>query len=215
MIRWRRWCGSAWLATLGALLGCNGSFLDDLDLDQFTAAPAFSAFDLSRVVPTEPLDYVELRQASYATHTNVLASYGNKCGEASDLTTCSTEFDGLDSTDGFGRCVDHDCRKFYVINRGDTNFVADRRDRLLSFFGAIDAPEEALTMASEAGYRWNASNKEDGAYLAGSDGYQLIVIKTTNSCNPVETWRYLLQVTPAGEVSELEAEERSSDDACI
>lgn len=196
-----------------ALTGC-GSFIDDLDLSQFTPAPWFSEFDLSRLEPAQPVTYVELREGLGLTST-VLAAHGDKCAEATDPTACTTAFDALTPTAGFGHCVDHDCAKFYAVNRGDESYTVGTLPELRSFFGAIDAPEEALSIASAHGYSWSSARIEEGAYRAVADGYELIVTQMTSSCDPIERWRYLLHVTASGEVTVEESEEIESSDGCV
>jgi hypothetical protein len=201
------------MASSLALGGC-GSFLDDLDLGEFTPAPGFSQFDLSRLQPAQPATYVELREGLGLTVT-VLAAHGDKCAEASDRTACETAFDALTTTQGFGHCVDHDCVKYYVVNRGEDSYTVGTLPELQDFFGVIDAPEEALSIASAHGYSWSASRIEEGAYRAVPEGYELIVTQMTSSCDPIERSRYLLLVTSSGDVTVKESEEIESSDGCV
>lgn len=201
------------LASTMLLPGC-GSFIDDLDLSQFSPAPSFYGFDLSRLELPEAVSYVELRQGLLLS-PQVLASHGDKCAEATDRASCESAFDALTVTEGFGRCPDHDCQKYFAVNRGEDNFTVATLPELAGFFGAVDAPEEALCIASGHGYSWTPGQTDEGGYRAVADGYELIVTRMTSSCDPVERWRYLLHVTAQAEVTEVESEELESSDGCV
>lgn len=198
--------------TLAALSGCASSFLDDLDLASFEQAPIFDqGFRLSRLQPAQPFDYVELRRERYST---VLAQHGELCVKATDRAACEAEFRALRSETSFGRCGAVDCAAYYAVNRGGVNSTAGSRDELLVFFGTIDAPEEALSLAHADGYHWGWA-KEDGAYRQTDLGFELIVLRVTSSCDPVEIKRYLLRVRRDGSTEVLEHEVKESESGCI
>ncbi len=164
------------------------------------------------------MSYVELRyRYNYGQGLSVLATHGNKCADASNQASCLAAFDALDSAVGLvGQCWD-DCSDFvyYAINKGDENRTAGSRDQLLSFFGAIDAPEEALSLAALDYYFWSDASKDQGAYRKVDSGYELIVKKAVSGCDPVQTDRYLLWVKADGAVEILEQEVFESESACI
>ena len=199
-----------------ALSGC-GSFVDDLDLDTFTQAPAVESFDLSRLKPAESVTYIELRTGyGVPGEDHVVASDGTKCAEATDEAACVAAFDALGSQVGFGGCADCGDHYYYAVNRGDQSWTAGSLSELLTLFGTIDAAEEALSIASSQGYYWSSTSKEEGAYRQAESGYELIVKKLVSGCMPVESDLYLLWVHAEGAVEILEQEVLDKEQgACI
>lgn len=193
---------------LAALGGCAQSFLDDLDLTRFEQAPNFEqGFDLSQLKPAEPFDYIELRWRRLSE--GVLASHGELCAQAIDRAACEADFRAMESATPF-RAAGDQRSYYYAVNRGDTNSTAGSRAELLALFGTIDAPEEALSLARADGYHWGWA-KEDGAYRRVDDGFELIVLRLTDDCAPVETKRYLLWVRGDGSLQILADEIKDSD----
>lgn len=200
-------CALTWLS------GCGHSFVDDMDLSSFQEAPQFINFDLSHLKPLEPYTYVSLNQG--LTTPSSLASHGDICGAATIPANCMSDFNSLTAMSGFGECVADECRKYFAVNRGDTNFVVTNRDELLAFFGPIDAAEEALILVNEQGYQWSAPPIEKGAIRAVDDGFEVIAWKYTSTCNPIDSYRYDLHVSAAGVVNILNNEFMESNDGCL
>lgn len=201
------------LCAAALLVGCRASFTDDLDMSQFQQAPEYHDFDLSHLKPAEPYTFVSLIQG--LTSQTTLAQDGKLCAEATIPANCMSDFSSLVPTAGFGECADHDCGKFFAINRGDANSTAATRPELLAFFGPIDAAEEALIMVAEQGYLWSSTVIEEGGTRAVDGGFDIIATRLTSACDPVETRRYLLHVAPDGSVTEKESELLRSNDGCI
>jgi hypothetical protein len=193
------------VAALGALCaasvtGCGGSFLDDLDLSTFKAAPLIDELDLGALKPAAPQTYIELRHESYSGSVEVVSSIGTKCGDATNQPACITELDALRSSTGFWREGLFHWHTL-AVNAGDANSLIDGPPGMSPLFGTIDAPEEALFLAAGV-YYWSKSAVENGGYRAVPDGYELLVLH-----GPCTLDRMWLWVHVNGAVETLESEQ--------
>ncbi len=99
--------------------------------------------------------------------------------------------------------------------RGGTIETWNTAQQVRSFFGPIDTREEAIILALAEGYSWG-SEKERAAVRESGAGWELIVIRMIQFCDPVQTDRYLLRVLPDGTLTELKSEIwRRTEGVCI
>ena len=159
-----------------------------------------------------------MRRVFGARDFEVVSSAGEKCADARDREACLARFDEIYSDAGFNRgCLPASCHSYLVASRGDEVFVIASDDELRRFFGDVDTPEEALILASAAGYHWSTEgDAARGGYREVDGGYQVIGLRLTRTCAPIVTERSLLFVAPDGEVRVLSTEVISYlPNACI
>ena len=99
-------------------------------------------------------------------------------------------------------CLPSYCFKYIASISGDQIETWQTVDELKTFLGSIDSPEKAILLAAANEYSWNnQAGKETGAIRAVADGYELIVTKLVETCDPVQTDRYLLHISSSGEIT--------------
>ncbi len=186
-----------------------------VDLSQFDEIT--EQYPYEEIKPTIPVNYFELL-ISYGSDDEVLFSSGSKCSDASNPTDCEVQFDSLKSpSEGFSSgCLPNYCYKYLKYQRGNEINVLTNTDELKTFFGEIDSKSEAIMLVVAANYNFSTQDKETGAIKVSDAGYELLVTKLVKDCNPVQTNRYHLEITKAGEINILTEEEYSvSEGACI
>lgn len=207
------------LASL-VVLGCAEapSFVDDLDVDEFSPLVSFHKIDLSRLATPRDSAYLEVWQRTLSGVPYMALSYGEKCRDATNQVACAEGFDALVVSPSPGPCGSYLCKIFLIVNSGDDSFVVGGEDDQSSFFGAVDSPEEAMLVAASQRYTWNSASLKTGAYRHVDDGYQLIVTKMIESCNEdfhnVRN-RYLLHIGQDASLVVLEEELFERRSGCI
>ena len=183
-------------------------FFQGRDPGSFDPASPLGSFNLAGLRPTEPATFVQMRFGAFGDF-EVYSSVGTKCSDADDVDACTNEFDGLAASSGFATgCLPSSCYHYLAINRENENFVVRDLMEMLSFFGSIDTPEEALLLAASSDYRWG---KGDAVVHETEDGYEIVVTKLTGFCDPVEKTRFLLKVSSDGSIEVLNSEVISSE----
>lgn len=88
-------------------------------------------------------------------------------------------------------------------------------DQVLEFLGIIDTEGEALFIAHLNGYAFFYNDEKNGIRKI-SDCYQVSASKLVSMCAPVETDKFLLEISSSGEISVLDQKvlERN-ETACI
>jgi hypothetical protein len=207
------------LASAG-VASCDGSDTDSTAVTDSTEVASQVACDadpcqcyLEGVTPAAPADYIELRALPYkeGEPLDIIDSTGTKCGTASDKAACKAAIAAATSTDvlvgksnpfetgGFGPAI-------LIVNRGDNVEVIDTAEGVTSLLAPIDTPREAVLIASLARYLVSCDDVEGGGVHAVGSGFELPGTKFTQDCFPVERKRYVLGVSAAGEVTEIESE---------
>lgn len=174
--------------------------------------------------PTKPVDYVAL-EVTYQygdAVPNPIDSLGTDCDNASDQGACiyalEQAFGGIASKETCGG-PPSPCQHFLVTTAGDDVQTYLPGKGYLDFLGAIDTPSEAMLVAVQGtfgGYSIRCGDDPFGGVRAVSDGYEVLVEKLVNDCDPIQTNRVLLHVGTDGTVTELRQNVESvSPDACI
>jgi len=161
--------------------------------------PALEARNWGNVQLAKPTDYWELKSPGEIT-----AKAGNKCKTAKNQEGCITEFDALNSYRGFGpSCLPVSCFMYIVSNHGDSNIISDTLDGLKELLGTIDSKEEAIILATGYDFYGDGEDKEAGAIREIDGEYEMIVLKSVDSCGPIQTNRYLIRIKPSGTLNIL------------
>ncbi len=188
----------------------DGAVLPDGSVLDF-APSGCSVVELTTgLLPTKtstPFDYVELRRTEqpFGTKpsTTTLAQAGTKCKNAPDAKACedaiaaaTSKVDLFVDTAG-GKQIPS--ATYLVVQSGATVSVVATRAEFLAFVGTIDAPGEAQLLVSIDGY---VPLCGPGSVRALSQGGFAVVAKRNTECLN-QFFGYLLEVTPAGAVTEL------------
>lgn len=192
----------------------DSDFLQGRDPDSFLPASPLDSFSLAGLRPADPATYIELRWTMPQGVFEIRSSLGAKCAEADDTDACVSAFHGVTADRGFAEgCIPAGCFFYLAVNRGDENFVIRDRSEMLSFFGSINTPEEALLLAADSNYSWQGGGR---TVRKTDEGFELVVTKLTGFCDPVELTRFLLGVSSDGTTEVLSSEVISSEEGvCI
>lgn len=200
------------VAILGA--GCSGSptGIDDLDLGEFDALPAFESLDYERVTPADDYDYWELRQAIEGISGQAIAVVGSRESLPPEV---QDELEAIALETGFGPdCLPGGCHEYIVSVSGTSVETWATIPRLREFLGAVDTREDAALLVHAHGYYWSGE-KRGGAIRGTGDGYDVIALRLVQYCAPVQVDRYLLRVSGSGELAIRAREVWSRSNACI
>jgi hypothetical protein len=203
------------LAVVLPIVGCDvlgtGRFVDFEDFDEI---PPIEMLDYASVQPGRVSDIWELRRLFRGVRQEVIGGGGTiSRGEIDpDLLT---EFDSVEPSSGFGvHCVPVDCFLFIASLRGRTVEVWQSAEDVRSFLEPIDTQEDAILLVLARGYTWGGA-KEAAAVRTVGARYELVVLRMVSYCTPVQTDRYLLEVTQDGQVIELKSDVWDRSDGCI
>jgi hypothetical protein len=197
------------LAATGVLLSCGGTGSELPETSLFAAPPCTPSQQISvaGLLPTSPVDYVELRRSSFGgTSDSTVSSSGTKCGTATDMMTCNNDLTSLTSTDGFhGGCLPGSCAHYLATTSGDTVAKVVSVAELKSFLANVDTPSEAVLTAFANDYDLSCKDPERGGVRVSPSGvgYEVLASKMTRDCDPVEITGYHLHVRKSGAVSVL------------
>ncbi len=193
---------------LGLLLictaGCDSTTGLDVDLSAFTQIPSLGELDYGSVVPSADYDYWEYRLAYGDAGFEVLGSAGPSAREelsAELLAVFDTVFPVFASGQA---CLPGNCYYYIASVRNGAVDAWSGSEGLGAFLGTIDAEADAILLARAHDYHWG-SEKNTAAIRAVADGYELIVLKTVEFCDPVQTNLYLLYISAAGSLAERQS----------
>ena len=190
------------------------SLFRNLDLSAFAQIPGIEKIDSGAVPlnlqPAPEVDYWELRGVRL-NHAITLARGGRRSKDELPPTQAA-EIDAIGTgsgAGGFGRgCLPGWCFKYVVAVRPDKIEAMRHPAELAAFLGEIDTRDEAILLAEALGYRWGAS-KEEAAIREVADGYDLLVLKFTDSTERCEhggyradLYRMLLHLSRSGTMTE-------------
>ncbi len=207
------------LTTPLLLAGCDGlgggGENGDLDLEGYSSpACENSALAVSGLSLAEPLDFVQLRHVGYPPGTtdprveSVRSSAGTPCATASDKAACEAALQGLTSPSGFrSTCLDL-CSEYYVATtRGDEVTAHTTVAALRGLLGTIDTPQEAALLAFAEAYNLSCTDPRRGAVKANEGGGFSVIATRGFACGKdTAVTRFVLEVSPTGEVREVRSE---------
>ena len=184
--------------------GCDSATDLDVDLSAFNQIPSLGELDYESVVPSADYNYWEYRLAYGDESFEVLGSAGPSAREelSPDLLAV---FDAVFPAFGSGHaCLPGNC--YYYVASVEHNAVDawSGPEGFRAFLGTIDAEADAILLARAHDYHWG-SEKKTAAIRAVADGYELIVLKTVEFCDPVQTNLYLLHVSATGRLVERQS----------
>lgn len=190
-----------------------------IDLDEFQQITEVNPYqDLS---PAENVNYWELVFSFPFETEEILASAGNKCADATDVASCTAQFDStklnLDVVGGFGiGCLPAFCTHFIRYQKEDQISLVSNKNELLVFLGNIDTQSEAILWAIANNYYFSTTEKEIGAIKTTESGFELLMASLVRDCLPVQTNRYHLKINFDGTIQVLKEEVYSVlEGACI
>lgn len=192
-----------------ALAGCGG-----LDAADFTAPLcAEGAPSVAGMIPSRPIDYVELRRLTRtgtgsAVLGGVRSSQGTRCGHAADVAACLAAVGEVTSFEGFsagcGFLSDECSASDLVTTEADQVTRITTKDALLGLLAPIDSSANALLWA------WADGRQVCGEYAFGTraaEGRIEVVSQSGSGCGESDdVVQYLLGVAPDGTITELESD---------
>ncbi|MCP3101546.1 ferritin-like domain-containing protein [Myxococcus sp. K15C18031901] len=187
------------------LAGCDGG---SADLRGFVP-PACADGSVAMTglsLPSSP-DFVQLRITHDSLSTpGKLSSTGTPCATASQPATCQAELEALRPEHGFGAACEALCGDYFLAtSKGDEVSAIDSKPALKTFLGGIDAPQEAVLLALSEGYNVSCHKLEQGGVkAAGDSGFQVIGTQGFACGEGTALTQYVLLVSSAGGVTELE-----------
>lgn len=200
------------------LAGCDDSPSGPgfTSLEDFSALPAFEDLDYAGVTPARDYDYWELRLSFEGQGFQVLGSGGSKSKAELDPDVLEA-LEAAHPQDGFDvDCLPGFCYKYVASVDGASVELWTSPERLSGFLTPLDSEADAILFTKAHGYYWIGDDVETGAIRAGSDGYELVVLKLVESCAPVRIDRFRLHVSEVGGLSVEASEVWESDlGACI
>ncbi|MFD2587454.1 hypothetical protein ACFSQJ_10970 [Croceitalea marina] len=186
----------------------------DLNLDDFEAIS--NRFPFEDLKPDSSVDYWELIYF-IDNRAEVLLSSGVKCQGALEQEECIIRFDKFTNpSDGFAiDCLPDFCFYFVKYTLEETTTVATKTDEIIRFLGSVDSNADAILIAFSKGYKFSTENVEIGGIRETQFGYELLVTKLINTCNPLRIDRFHLQITTDAEVTVINSEVYDTSDDCI
>ena len=208
-----RWFASCLLVALGSC-GIVGTE-DFVDFDEYTLLPRLEDLDFSNVNVREGIVYWELRQ-SLDFQERVIAS-GGVIGRDSLDPLVLAALDSISSYYGFTpSCLPGVCF-FYIATVSESGEIEvwETPQRALELLTPIESIAEAALQALSNGFYWSGE-LETSAYRTVTIGFELVVLKLVNDCEPVQVNQFLLGFTSEGDIFDLKQREFSTAGvACI
>ena len=189
---------------LALMIGCGDVGFPER-LDEYQQIPDAASLDLTTVTPGVAADYWEFRLSFGASPDSVLAAAGPVARSALSATARAT-LDTLGGRSGFGLlCPPGDCSRYLVSVRGDSVRLWTDVAQVRLFLGTITSEVEAILLTAAHGYTWTAM-KQIGGIRRIANGYELLVRRLVEICDPVQVNRYLVRVAADGGLT-IEQEE--------
>jgi len=185
------------------IAGCDDSSngLGIPSLEDFSALPPLEALDYASVTPAGDQDYWELRFSFEGQGYEVLGSGGSKSKAELDPGVREA-FETAHSEIGFDiDCLPGFCYKYVASVKGASVELWTSPEELASFLAPLESEEDAILFTKAHGYYWVGGDVETGAIRAVSGGYELVVLKLVEVCDPVRVDRFRLYVSEAGGLS--------------
>lgn len=168
---------------------------------------------LQAVEPQEAVDYLELRRVEERDfgdpetafgEPQVVDADGQKCGGASDVQACTSDFDALPvsseiiTADGFS---DFRVHESVAYTRGETAGLLVSTEEVKTFLGDIDAPGDAVLWARVEGHRIVCGEGNDVGTLA--DGFVLHTNNGSDGCG-TDAVENVILVRPDGQIEVIQ-----------
>ncbi|WP_433932354.1 ferritin-like domain-containing protein [Sorangium cellulosum] len=205
--------------SLAPLVG--GCGIDTSGFEPIACTSEYTTRYLTGVEPSEPADYIELRQFEAFVETpevRTLESVGEKCSGATNRAACEMAVAEATPRQGFplGECGPFCNHHILIVNKGDDVTVIDTLDGVRAWLGPVDTPADAVIAAVTAGYNVGCDSPDTGGVKVVGGGYEVLATQTTSDCTPYERTLYVLSVGADGAVQELESEViESHDNGCV
>ena len=191
-------------ATAMGVTACGPSAVDrtGLDRDTCSAAPVYEP--LAGLTPSNPVDYLELRETFGSGPATIVAGVGTPCATATNVSACSAALDAATSTGwqlaplGGNAPI---ANAYLAYTRGDTVGTIDTYDALKTFLAPIDNVHEAALLAAESPVTHYTI--ECGPNTGGQvgDAYE-IVATTGDTCGQgTHEDEVLLSVSATGDIA--------------
>jgi len=166
-----------------------------------------------------PADYLEIRlsDAGGSGSAQTVETFGTMCATAADKAACEAKVAAATSTNGFrlGECIDFCPKHILIATAGDDVTIIDTEADIKSFVLPVDAPADAVLLASVAGYGIACDNPERGGVREGVNGYEVLATRYSSICDPIERMRYVLAVDADGNLKTVASELFSSESGCV
>jgi hypothetical protein len=191
------------------------SSLKAIDADEFNHVPAFEATNYEGITPLMQFDHWQLRQQIAGPDWAVLAQGGDR--DFSELSDAERQqLVNAPVVDGFTLdCQPGTCKRHFISLVRDSVKVWARPADAIKFLGTIETQTEAVLVARAHGFAFSATDKRLGGVLRIGDDFLLLAFKTTSTCNPIATTRYLLRIIQDATLSELGSGVTSRRDGCF
>lgn len=188
-----------------ALLLLAGSCGSPIGPTEGELIPQLGDMDFAAVSPAVSYDLWELRHSFGGLEHSVIGSGGMKARSEMEPDLLLA-FDATTVPSGFGPgCLPGHCFYYFAALMGTETVTARSAGEVADFLGSIGSPEEAALVAAAHGYHWS-SERETSSVQAAGDGYELVVLRTIEFCDPVRVDRFRLRVSASGDVSVLASE---------
>ncbi len=209
-----RFAGAFGASVIILTVGCDDSLT--WPLEGFSALPAFEQLDYASVTPARDYDLWELRYSFEGQGYEVLGSGGSKSKEEIDPSVLEA-FEAAHPEVGFDiDCLPGFCYKYVASLEGTSVELWTTPERLSSFLALLETEADAALLAKAHGYYWIGDDVETGAIRAASAGYELVVLKLVETCDPVRVDRFRLQISATGVLSVRDSEVwQENRGACI
>ncbi len=179
--------------------------------------PIAERYPFEDLTPSMEVNYWELVESQGFPDYNTVLSSGTKCLDM-NTTQCSNTYDLVYQTNtGFDpECLPDYCYKYLIYESQQTVNVANDEPGVVDFVKPIGSFSDALLVVMAHGYSFSTTNKSIGAIRKADVGYEILATKLVGYCAPIQTNRFLLQVTGSGELNILQEEVYSRDEgSCI
>jgi len=181
-----------------------GPLFPGLDTDAFEPFPDYTGVDPFDVHPVAAVDYWEVRSCFAGLDCVTTLSFGAKCGGAKLPSACLAAFDALDTTHGFAHgCEPLSCYAYLAGTRGDQAFVVASARDLVGFLEPFDSVSEAALLLYASGFLWWGDSVAAGGIRVVADGWEVLVEREGQPCDPTTWDRYLLHLSRSGTVTPL------------
>jgi hypothetical protein len=210
------------LASPLVLAGCDIIPSTIASLEGYSApACEGSSLAVSGLSPAVPVDFVQLRLILSTSQISerVESSSGTVCATASNAAACEVTLRNLASQSGFRQDCLQVCTAYYLATtRGDEVAAHTTVEALKGLLGTMDTTQEAVLLAFAEKYNFSCSDLGRGAVRANGDGSFNVIATRGFACGAdTAVTRFVLNVSPTGEVREVSSEvvERGSPNCAI
>lgn len=152
-----------------------------------------------------------------------VAEVGRPCGNATDRPGCLARTREVADLPREGSCGGVACLHYLLATSADDVRILATPQALKQFFGEIDTPQEAATLAEFSGFElygfdgrgYACGDPQNSAIRAAEDGYEVIATRVTKACLPVEFSRLHVHVARDGAIEVRSMEVIDRVEGCI